>query len=219
MKLKQLASLITASAVLTACTATALAETVIYTTTTPISSTLTDWSGSLSFPQFQPSLGTLAMVQLDLQGGMQTVLTVDNTGNQSSSGYAKTEIALTVQDAGDNFTVPEIDFFSPAYDFSLAADTSTISGTLVQSGTGGDQYTALAILNEFTGLGSISLAASTYTATMILYTGGNTLATQATSASLTGTVTYYYNPVPVPEPTSLALLVLGGLALCLRRRQ
>lgn len=33
-----------------------------FTTTTPIPLTLTDWTGSLSFPQFDSSLGTLTGV-------------------------------------------------------------------------------------------------------------------------------------------------------------
>jgi PEP-CTERM motif len=217
--MKQLASLIVAGTVLVACATTSLADMVIYTTATPIPFTLTDWSGSLSFPQFQPSLGILTMVQLDLQGGMQTVLTVDNTGAQSSSGDAKTEVAFTVQDLGGNLIAPEIDFFSPAYNFNLAAGDSTSSGTLTQNSAGSDQYTAAAVLNEFIGTGSIVLSASTYTTTWIGYTGGNTLAAQATSASLTGQVTYYYESDPVPEPVSLAFFGLGGLVFWLRRRQ
>ncbi len=47
-----------------------------FTTTTPIASTLTDWTSSLEFPQFNSALGTLTMVQIDLAGSMTTVLTV-----------------------------------------------------------------------------------------------------------------------------------------------
>jgi hypothetical protein len=184
-----------------------------FTTTTPITSTLTDWSSSLLFQKFNPALGNLTTVQIDLTGSMTTVLTVTNVSSTlPSSGNAKTELQMTVQDSGGNLNVPEIDFFSPAFAYhNLGAGQSIISGNLTKSGSSSDQYTTAAVLAEFTGPGTIALPAGTFTQTWITNTGGNTTASQVTSAQLTGTVTYFYEQVP--EPATMLLLGLGGLML------
>ena len=90
-----------------------------FTTTTPIPSTLTDWTGTLSFPKFNPGLGILTQVQLDLNGAMSTILTITNDSPAGSSGVAKTELMMTVQDAGNNLNAPEIDLLSPGYIYTL----------------------------------------------------------------------------------------------------
>jgi hypothetical protein len=185
-----------------------------FTTTTPIPYTLTDWVGSLSFPQFDSSLGTLLEVDLYLRGDMNTVLTVHNTStSSSSSGWAKTELQMSVQDTGGNLNVPELDALSPQYNYSLAAGDTVTSGTLSKFATSTDQYFTAAVLSEFTGPGTIALPASTLTQTVLSYTGGNTEASQVTQAKLTGTVTYHYEAIPTPEPSTLALLAAGVVGL------
>jgi hypothetical protein len=186
-----------------------------YTTSTPISSTLTDWSGSLAFPKFNSALGTLTKVQLDLSGSLTTVLTVTNDAPTGSSGNAKMELQMTVQDAGINLNVPELDLFSPEFSYLIGAGQSVTSNILTKSGTSSDQYTSAPIIAEFTGPGTIVLPASTFTQTWLTNTGGNTFVAQSTYAQLTGTVTYTYTPVP--EPATLSLLGLGLVGLVKRR--
>ncbi|MFO0946409.1 MAG: choice-of-anchor E domain-containing protein [Planctomycetota bacterium] len=116
-----------------------------------------------------------------------------------------------VQDSGNNLVDDPIDLISSAFVYSLGPGGSTSSGTLVKSGTSSETYTAAAVLAAFTGLGNITLDASTFTQTLLANTGGNTSADQVTSAQLTGTVTYYYEPTAVPEASSVLMVSLVGL--------
>lgn len=181
------------------------------TTSTPVPSTLTDWSSSLTFPQFDPSLGTLQSVELVLSGSFTTQITVTNSAPSGSSGTVKTEVQLTVEDAGLNLTQPELDLLSPAFPYTLGPGGMVTSGALMKNGSDDETYTLSAILTEFTGVGSIALPASTFTQTLLANTGGNTAANQVTDAQLTGTVTYTYQAIP--EPASLVSLALGLVSL------
>ena len=206
------------AAILTAAmlTGTAGADTISHITSTPIASTTTDWTGSLSFQKFSPTLGTLDSVEIKLQGSMSTVLTVTNGSGSASSGHANTHLQVTVQDPGAYLTVPQIDILSPSFNYTLPAGGSTTSLTLNKNGSSDDLYTLAAILAEFTGSGTIPLSASTFTETMLANTGGNTSSSQVTQAQLTGTVIYSYT---VPEPATLSLLAAGGLGTFLLRRR
>jgi hypothetical protein len=190
-----------------------------FTTSTPIPYTLTDWTGSLSFPMFNSALGTLTEVDMTLNGAMQTTLTVTNNSPDSSSGNAKTEVQMSVQDAGLHFSPPQIDFNSPAFGYSLAGGGNVTSGLLTSSSSNSAVYTLSAILAEFNGPGTIVLPASTFTQTLLANTGGNTAASQVTQADLTGTVTYHYNPVPEPSTFALFGVAALGLLACARRRR
>jgi hypothetical protein len=195
----------------------AMATTVSYTTSTPVTSVLTDWSPvkTLAFQQFNTSLGTLNSVTIALSGSLSTVVTVTNNSGSPSNGHANTHLQMTVQDAGLNLiNTPQIDMYSPAFNYTNLTGSLT-SGTLTKTGSSSDTYSITAILNEFKGIGTTSLNASTFTETTLSNTGGNTAASQVTYASLTGTVTYDYNPVP--EPATITLLCTGVLAL-LRRK-
>jgi hypothetical protein len=193
-----------------------------YTTSTPIPMTTTDWSGTLAFPEFNSSLGTLTEVDLSLTGGLQTTLTVTNDAASASSGTATTEVEMTIQDAGTDLAAPGPTLYSPGFGYSLGPGDNATSGLLTQSGTATNAYTSGVVLAEFNGPGTILLNASTFTQTLLANTGGNTAASQVTAADLTGTVTYQYTPTPAPEPSTLVLLGIAGVGLVgylWRRRQ
>ncbi len=199
-------------------TVPASAGTVSYVTSTPIPSTLTDWGTPtplpLTFQQFNPGMGTLTSVEIQLQEGLSTQITVTNDSPDASSGTVNTHVAITVQDVGGHLVTPD-NLYSPSYGYSLSSSASTTSGTLTQTGSSDTVYFSPAVLLEFTGAGTYSLNASTFTETLLANTGGNTAAGQVTDAQLTGTVIYNYTP----EPATLALLVLGGLGVLRRRRR
>ena len=197
-----------------------------FTTSTPITSTTTDWSNSLVFPQYTPDGDDyLISVKLTFTSTLTSTLTVTNSSPSASSGTARTELMVTVQDPLNllqplfatpppNYA-PQLDILTNPSAYSLASGGSTTFGPLTKNGSSDDDYTLAAILTQFTGAGTISLAASTFTQTLLANTGGNTGASQVSASSLTGTVTYTY----VPEPTSAVLLLGTGAMLLLRRRR
>ncbi|HEX4136973.1 MAG TPA: PEP-CTERM sorting domain-containing protein [Bryobacteraceae bacterium] len=208
------------------------------TTSTPVSLSSTDWTNTLAFAQFDSSLGTLQSVTFDISGQLQTTLTITNQASGSSTGHATTELQVGLEDAGDNLGLdfsdsnPAIDALSPKYFYDLGAGQSAQSGLLTKTyDSGALTYTLSTILNEFSnpGGGTVDLTADTFTQTYLSNSGGNTSASQVTSASLTGTVTYVYQanqPVggqqqlsATPEPDTMALLggALIGLALLGKR--
>jgi hypothetical protein len=197
------------------------ASTLTVPTTTPIPLTATDWPPppeSLAFQEFDPSLGTLNSVTLDLSGTLTTTLTVGNlsgsfgAGAALSSGSASTQTTLTVQDPLGNESLLNLTASFPFTNLSPTSGSNTItSGALMQTGSNGSTYVSPAVLAEFTGLSTISLSSSTSTLTGVLYTGGTAAAyaSQAPMAALTGSVTYNYTPAVVPEPSTFALLTVG----------
>jgi hypothetical protein len=191
-----------------------------HVTTTPIATTKTDWTGTLMFDQFNPALGSLIGVRLDLATQMDTVLTVTNDSPSGSSGSAKTELQISVQDPSNALYVPQVDWFSPVVSYTLAPYESKTFDPLNKFFSQSDYYTNGTILAEFTGGGVVTLDASTFTQTWLTNTGGNTFASQVTHGSLTGTVTYYYtDEVPEFSTVSLAAMFLPATLLYLKRRR
>jgi len=190
----------------------ARATTVSYTTSTPIPSTLTDWTGSLTFQQFDPSLGTLTSVELILYSEMDTTFTVKNNGSSSSSGDVQTRLRLSV--SGGNITgAPQISVLFPAspFSFNLTPGETITSGPYTATGSSDLTYTDSSVLAAFTGPGTITLAAGTITRTLAEFTGGNPDFSQTTHANFTGTVIYHYTSVP--EPSTMLLLGIGLIGM------
>jgi hypothetical protein len=201
--------------------ALASANTVSYLLAPAIPSTVTDWSLTSFFQQFDPTLGTLNSVELQFSSNVNTDIKVTNNSDATSVGTASTLVTVSAQTAGVTIPPADIPQISvtipvPAFPFNLASGASADSGLQSGSDSSDKTYTLGPLLAEFTGTGTVAINASTLTQTLVLFSGGNVTAGQVSDVDLTGKVIYDYNAVPVP-PTVL-LLGSGLLGLVGLRR-
>jgi len=197
--------------------------------------TNTDFSGLLNATQFNPSIGILQSVEIDINSAMSTDLQIVNGDTSISKGSAHTQLQIFVQDPGNNLNggvfstgAGTLAYCAGAgggspsciggFGYTLGAGQSQDSGAITSASSQDYTYTLAAILSEFTGTGSFNLHTNTLTGTTITNTGGNTTATQSTFANITGQVIYTYNS-SAPEPATLFLMgsALVGVGV-LRKR-
>ncbi|HWE50200.1 MAG TPA: PEP-CTERM sorting domain-containing protein [Bryobacteraceae bacterium] len=182
------------------------------TTSTPIPLTLTDFSGSLDFAQFDSSLGVLQSVTLTLSSTLQTTVSVNNNAGSASMGTAGVEFAINLGGPAD-LSASDLDYLSQSYSYSLASGGSDTSGLLTGSGGSTQIYTSMDVLNEFTGSGTVDLPAESFTFTNLHNSGGNTIEGQSTFGSLTGTVAYTYSAASTTTPEPASLILMGSALL------
>jgi len=214
------------------------ADTVTVTESiTGVGSTLTDWNNTISFAQFDGSLGTLVKATISLHSSVTTDITITNN---ALSGYAKGNAfnELQVWVNGDNSTawlpsIMVVDTYPPQLSqiysinglnggLGLAGGQTASSGNFSYVGTGSHDYTSAdTVMSNFVGGGTISLPAGTLIYDWSGLSGGNNQVTDVTSADVSGTVTYEYitgAPLPGVAPAGLAgLMLVTGMRVFRRR--
>lgn len=194
---------------------TALASTISFSDTHLMSST--NWNDVMHIQQFDPSLGTLTGINFSLKGDILGDVRFESYDHLPTTVYTYLQAMVTLQ-RPDLSTIVATTPVSSNTDLVTAYD-----GVDDNSGSSGRTYVDLAAtasnaanspppagdLALFTGLGTIALPVK---AEALSYGigPGNWSPTFETKAAAEVTVTYTYGNPPVPEPSSLALLLMGG---------
>lgn len=225
-----LASIATAALTTHAALAASIQETGTFT---DINDSLTLNETTTSIPGFDSALGTLTGINIEFTQMVLSAST-DIVNNDALNGITVGSVQIGYA-AGGTYPVltgPGVASLTfPALgDFNvLLSGPGTIAASGTESYTGGPT-TSSPLLAASTSVDFADFALFIDTpvtfdvdgigATTISSSGGSP---EFTNISLTGTgtvtVTYTYDPVVIPEPSSTALLGLGGLAFILRRRR
>lgn len=190
------------------------AATVSYTSNViPLSTT--NWTNSLGLQRFDPSLGTLDSIALELFGEVHGNARVENTDAQPLVLTMRlgTDLTLSRPDNSPLLVTSALftDTFAAA-SFDGTVDWAGTSGTarLDVGATGHNAFVtaAAADLALFSGPGTVNLglrAAGTSSASG----SGNLASFMQTQAGGYATITYSYSAAPVPEPGSWLLMACG----------
>lgn len=211
-KRKWLLSGITLVGVLSA-TGAAKAATLTYSHTTTTQPT--DFTDTYTFPTFDPSLGTLQSVEVDLSGTVQGGFTYSNPTSKSANITVGEQATVDLNESANGSNLAEVipitsqRIFVPA-NGSGSVTLPPVAQSIVQP------YTDSGTLAAFIGGPGSTISLDFNAAGQTSYSGpGNFTTSFNVQAGGTSAIVYTYTtPASVPEPSNmLAVGLIGGLGV------
>lgn len=203
---------------LLALTPSARADTMAMAQTQDFAQTASNWDTSFVFNKFDSSLGTLTGVVITLTDNVKGSAGYENLTKVATQVTMKLDASISLTALGNQSLISSLNLYNgttntSAYDGTINFQGS--SGTTFSNLTGSDSKTltlglADANLGLYVGNGTFTIPVSARGISSA--SGPGNLATQfSTVAGASAQVRYLFTPVP--EPTSVALMGIGGLGL------
>jgi hypothetical protein len=208
--------------------------------------TTTPFNGSqtLALPQFDPALGRLTEITINVAGALHSNWVCTN--QSSTTAYAKimeqqdftitlgTQVLLSAtQHTHDEYyanwafaipDTPNYDPNEPAYmdgwrSSAISCPTNTPVTYVIWNQSVSSNIISMPTtdFSTFIGTGHVNLIATEFDQVMYSMSGGNFTGGLVNTADAQATVTYTF--IPVPEPASLAVVALGICGMLTRRRR
>jgi hypothetical protein len=224
-KLKLISGVLSSLAVAVTAT-TAKASTISYSDNIPL--TVPAFGSDLYLPQFNPALGTLTGITMDVGGDLDATWSITND-NHSGTAYLLMYQDLTISEGANTLLFASehtegvykasLDDSDPIFNgecvtLAITAGPSTATADLWEEPVGGTDQT-ISDFTDYVGTGTVTLPVTSNLSEEASIPGGNYSENPAPLTDAYATVTYTY----VPEPASFSLLGLGILGLLSRRRR
>jgi hypothetical protein len=179
----------------------ASASTVSYVAGAPLAST--DWTVTLSFPQFNPALGTLLSVSFEARDSLVASFQVENMSTSSGNTVRDSSKAIIDLKRPDSslllevISAKEYTASFPVYDGVLDFGGTSGAKALNQVAYNSASWTttAAADLTLFTGVGTIGLPCKATGKSYVSDTAGNVVHSVSTQAAAYVVVTYTYDAI------------------------